>query len=52
MKKLENAKALSREQLKSLVGGNNGVCRLSNGGYILRDCSSKCQNGTYPICQA
>ncbi|MCW1962002.1 MULTISPECIES: hypothetical protein [Chryseobacterium] len=53
MKNLRNQKSLSREQLKSIAGGNvQGVCRLSNGGYVLRDCTLKCPNGGYPICPA
>jgi hypothetical protein len=52
MKKLENRKVLSREQLKTIAGGDMGVCRLANGGYVMRDCASKCPNGGYPVCQA
>jgi hypothetical protein len=37
MKKLENRKVLSREQLKTIAGGDMGVCRLANGGYVMRD---------------
>ncbi|UWX61799.1 hypothetical protein N0B40_05830 [Chryseobacterium oranimense] len=52
MKKLENRKVLSREQLKTIAGGTLGVCRLANGGYVMRDCNLKCPGGGYPICPA
>jgi len=52
MKKLENRKVLSREQLKTVAGGDMGVCILANGGYVSRDCTSKCPNGRFPICPA
>jgi hypothetical protein len=52
MKKLENRKVLSRGQLKTIAGGDKGVCILANGGYIIRDCNMKCPDGGRPACPA
>ncbi|ASW76272.1 hypothetical protein IQ37_14200 [Chryseobacterium piperi] len=50
---MKNLIKLSKENLKTIKGGGDqGVCYLPGGGYVIRDCSSRCPNGGYPACPA
>ena len=50
---MKNLIKLSKDSLKTIKGGGDqGVCYLPGGGYIIRDCSLRCPSGGYPLCPA